>query len=73
MSAIESSLDDFPQEKSFKPRKPKPDFIVRIETKSGERLQVSIYRFMGRVRTSDGHSAREFCRGLEHLLTKLVI
>ncbi|MDE2104205.1 MAG: hypothetical protein KGL39_43615 [Patescibacteria group bacterium] len=55
---------------SFIPRRSKPDFVVRVETKSGERMQVSVYRFMGRVRTSEGQSAREFCRGLEQLFTK---
>lgn len=52
------------------PRLGKPDFIIRIESKRGERLQVSVRRFMGRVRTNDGQSARQFCRGLEQLLTK---
>ena len=28
------------------------------------------HRFFGRVRTSDGQTAREFCRGLEQLLSK---
>lgn len=54
----------------FRPRKLKPDFTIRIESARGERLQVSIHRFYGRVRTSDGQSARQFCRGLEQLLTK---
>lgn len=54
----------------FAPRKPKPDFIIRIESAKGERIQVSINRFFGRVRTSDGQSARQFCRGLEQLITK---
>lgn len=54
----------------FKPRRIKPDFIIRIESARGERMQVSVLRFMGRVRTSDGQSARQFCRGLEQLLTK---
>lgn len=48
----------------------KADFIIRIESVRGERLQVAVHRFMGRVRTSDGQSARQFCRGLEQLLTK---
>lgn len=48
----------------------KPAFVIRIESSLGERLQVSIYRLFGRVRTSDGQSARQFCRGLEQLLTK---
>mgnify|MGYP006289378765 FL=1 len=54
----------------FKPRKAKPDFIVRVEDRFGERVQVSITRFMGHVRTSEGQSARQFCRGLEQLITK---
>lgn len=52
------------------PRKAKPDFVIRIESARGERMQVSVHRFFGRVRTSDGQSARQFCRGLEQLLTK---
>lgn len=48
----------------------KSDFIIRIESRSGERAQIAVHRFMGRVRTSDGQSARQFCRGLEQLLTK---
>ena len=48
----------------------RPDFIIRIESRHGERLQVAIHRLFGRVRTSDGQSARQFCRGLEQLLTK---
>lgn len=48
----------------------KADFIIRIESRRGERVQVSVNRFMGKVRTSDGQSARQFCRGLEQLLTK---
>lgn len=59
-----------PARNVFTPRRPKPDFIIRIESRRGERLQVSVNRFMGRVRTSDGQSARQFCRGLEQLLTK---
>jgi len=54
----------------FRPRRTKPDFIIRIESARGERLQVSVRRFMGRVRTNDGQSARQFCRGLEQLLRK---
>ena len=59
-----------PASKLRLPRKAKPDFIIRIESARGERVQVSISRFLGRVRTSDGQSARQFCRGLEQLLTK---
>jgi hypothetical protein len=64
---------DWPEEppvKIFRPRPARPDFIVRIESRFGERLQIAIHRFMGRVRTSDGQSARQFCRGLEQLLSK---
>lgn len=46
------------------------DFIIHITSRRGERLQVAVHRLFGRVRTSDGQSAREFCRGLEQLLTK---
>jgi hypothetical protein len=59
-----------PARKLRLPRKARPEFIIRIESARGERLQVSISRFFGRVRTSDGQSARQFCRGLEQLLTK---
>ena len=52
------------------PRKAKADFIFRIEDRFGERIQVSAFRFMGRVHLSTGQSVRSFCRGLEHLLTK---
>jgi hypothetical protein len=33
-------------------------------------VQVSVWRGMGRVRLSTGQSVRQFCRGLEQLLTK---
>lgn len=59
-----------PPRKVRLPRKAKPDFIIRIESARGERMQIAIHRFFGRVRTSDGQSARQFCRGLEQLLTK---
>lgn len=52
------------------PRKAKPDFIIRIEDRFGERMQVSVWRTGGRVWTGSGQSARQFCRGLEQLLTK---
>lgn len=53
-----------------KPRRPAADFIITIKSKRGERVQVSIYRWRGSVRTREGQSARQFCRGLEQLLTK---
>lgn len=53
------------------PRRPKPDFTIRIESKRGERIQVSAWRFYNRVIFSDGvKSVRQLCRGIEHLLTK---
>lgn len=52
------------------PRKPKPDFIIRIESARGERMSVSINRFMGKVFVSTGQSLREFTRGLEFLVRK---
>jgi hypothetical protein len=52
------------------PRKAKADFIIRIEDRFGERVQVSAFRFMGRVHLSTGQSVRQFCRGLEQLLAK---
>ena len=51
-------------------RAAKPAFTIRIESDRGERMQVAVHRQFGRVRTSDGQSARQFCRGLEQLLTK---
>ena len=59
-----------PTRKMRIPRKSRADFIIRIESARGERLQVAVHRLFGRVRTSTGQSAREFCRGLEQLLTK---
>lgn len=57
--------------KCFKPRTPAADFIITIKSKRGERLQVSAWRFNGRVLLSDGvKSVRQFCRGLELLITK---
>jgi len=44
-----------------------------FESRRGERLQISVHRFMGRVQTSDGQSARQFCRGLEQLITKAAL
>lgn len=59
-----------PPRNVFSPRRTRPDFTIRIESARGERLQVAVTRLMGRVRTSDGQSARQFCRGLEQLITK---
>lgn len=57
--------------KCFKPRIPAADFIITIKSNRGERLQVSAWRFNGRVMLSDGvKSVRQFCRGLELLITK---
>jgi len=50
--------------------KAKADFIIRIEDRFGERVQVSAVRYLGRVSLSTGQSVRQFCRGLEHLITK---
>lgn len=52
------------------PRKSKADFIIRIEDRFGERVQVSAVRYLGRVHLSTGQSVRQFCRGIEQLLTK---
>lgn len=59
-----------PETKVRIPRKSKPDFIVRIESGRGERVQVSFRRFMGKVFNSENTSVRQFCRGLENLITK---
>ena len=53
-----------------KPRVPKPDFIIRIEDRFGERVQVTVRRYYGKVLITGGQSARQFCRGLEQLITK---
>ena len=62
------------RDKMVLPRKAKADFIIRIEDRFGERMQVSVSRFLGQVRVAVDRgrfqSARQFCRGLEHLLTK---
>jgi hypothetical protein len=51
------------------PRRPKPDFIIRIESKSGERVQLSLIRFGKRFLTRDGfRSARQISRGIELLI-----
>ena len=52
------------------PRQPKADFIIRIQDRFGERIQVSVTRIYGKVVTSTGQSARQLCRGIEQLLTK---
>ena len=55
----------------YRPRRRKPDFIIRIEDRFGERVQVSVNRYYGKVMIGpSGQSARQFCRGLEQLLTK---
>ena len=56
--------------KVFRPRKRKPDFILRLEDRFGDRLQISIHRSMGRVQIEGGLSVRQLCRGLEQLITK---
>jgi hypothetical protein len=70
MERAEAEPQIEPPRKVRLPRRAKPDFIIRIESARGERMQVAVHRFFGRVRTSDGQSARQFCRGLEQLLTK---
>lgn len=53
------------------PRRAAADFIITIKSKRGERLQVSAWRYNGRVILSEGiKSARQLCRGLELLITK---
>ena len=55
----------------FTPRAVKPDFVLRIESSRGERMQIAIRRYMGRVMISEGvKSVRQLCRGLENLFTK---
>lgn len=52
------------------PRFCAPDFTIRIESARGERICFKIRRFNGRVFINHGQSVRQFCRGLEHLITK---
>jgi hypothetical protein len=52
------------------PRKHKPDFIIRIEDRFGERVQITVNRYYNRVLISNGQSARQLCRGIEQLITK---
>jgi hypothetical protein len=70
IAAATAPLPDEPAGKVFTPRPPRADFTIRIESARGERLQVKIYRWHGRAQTSDGQSVRQFCRGLEQLITK---
>lgn len=56
--------------KCIKPRPAKPDFILRLEDRFGERLQISIHRYNGKVILPGGMSVRQLCRGLEQLITK---
>ena len=71
MARATAAVADVPMDRcTSKIKAAKPDFVVRIESARGERMQVSIHRLFGRVQTSDGQSARQFCRGLEHLFTK---
>ena len=56
--------------KAIKPRKAKPDFILRLEDRFGERLQISIHRLNGKVMIPGGVSVRQLCRGIEQLITK---
>ena len=60
-----------PARKMPKPSTPAADFIITIKSRRGERLQVSAWRFNGRGMFSEGiGSVRQFCRGLEQLITK---
>jgi hypothetical protein len=70
IARAESEPEFVRSENVFATTRSNPDFIVRIESAGGERMQTSIHRLFGRVRTSDGQSARQFCRGLEQLFTK---
>lgn len=53
----------------FTPRRPAADFIIRISTCRGDRIQISLTRFGRRFLTADGpRSARQISRGIEMLL-----
>lgn len=71
------------RKKTYRKPSTNANFLLRILKKQGwkfkinitdnirnKRKQVLVYRHIGLVRTSDGQSARQFCRGLEHLFTK---
>ena len=63
-------MDEKPR-RVFTPRLGKPDFILRIESKRGERMQISVRRYYGKVLISDGiKSVRQLCRGIELLITQ---
>ena len=47
--------------------------VTVINVLSNKRTRSTIYRLNGLVRTSDGQSARQFCRGREQLLTKSAV
>lgn len=52
-------------------RAARPDFKISIESKRGERLQISIWRSGRGIFTNCGiDSARRLCRGLELMITK---
>lgn len=70
MQQTAADWPDEPRPKLKLPRLSKPDFIIRIESAKGERVSYSIRRMFGKVFISEGLSARQFCRGLEHLITK---
>lgn len=65
-----ADLPDEPFRKVTLPRIGKPDFTIRIESARGERVCYKIRRVLGKVLIGDGLSVRQFCRGLEHLITK---
>lgn len=49
--------------------RPKPDFIIRIESRRGDRTQLSVTRFGKQFITEAGIvSARHISRGIEMLL-----
>lgn len=55
---------------NVKTRASKPDLIIRIEDRFGQRIKIPIHRISGKVYLTGYISVRQLCRGLEHLITK---
>ena len=65
----ESELQPEARGSVYTPRRPRPDFVIQIRSKSGDRVQMSLHRFGKRFITSQGiKSAREISRGIEALI-----
>ncbi len=57
--------------RSPRPRAARADFKINVQSKRGERLQISVWRIGKSIFTNCGaNSARQLCRGLELLITQ---